>query len=54
MFLIWKAESIVGNNILYIFQFQIKAKLSGKRLERLDEPLISLASDTYTESELAT
>lgn len=33
---------------------EIKTKLSGKRLETLNEPLTSLASDTYTESELAT
>lgn len=33
---------------------EIKSKLSGKRLETLNDPLISLASDTYTESELAT
>lgn len=33
---------------------EIKTKLSGKRLETLNEPLTSLASDTYTETELAT
>lgn len=33
---------------------QIKSKLAGKRLETLSEPLITLASDTYTETELAT
>lgn len=32
----------------------IKSKLSGKRLETLDDSLVSLASDTYTETELAT
>lgn len=37
-----------------LFYFQIKTKLAGKKLESLAEPLISLASDTYTESELAT
>lgn len=33
---------------------EIKTKLAGKRLETLDEPFTALASDTYTESELAT
>lgn len=32
---------------------EIKTKLAGKRLERLDEPMIHLASDTYTEAEMA-
>lgn len=44
--------------LLYFNQFkisfQIKTKLAGKRLETLNEQLIAPASDTYTESELAT
>lgn len=32
---------------------EIKTKLAGKRLESLDEPLIHLARDTYTEDEMA-
>lgn len=32
---------------------EIKTKLAGKRLETLDEPLTRLASDTYTEDEMA-
>lgn len=32
---------------------EIKAKLSGKKLESLNESVLKLASDTYTESELA-
>lgn len=32
---------------------EIKSKLAGKRLESLDEPLIHLASDTYTIDEMA-
>lgn len=32
---------------------EIKTKLAGKRLESLDEPLIHLARDTYTDDEMA-
>lgn len=32
---------------------EVKAKLSGKKLESLNESILKLASDTYTESEMA-
>lgn len=33
--------------------FQIKTKLAGKRLESLNEPILKLASDVYTDDEIA-
>lgn len=50
---------VIGQNVAEERQHQrqlmeIKAKLAGKRLESLGEPLIAPASDTYTEQEMAT